>query len=272
VQPSARFVWTPSNKQTIWGAVSRAVRNPSIIDRNIEFRLPTVAPNSSNPANPFPIPISLQATGNPNVKSEKLIAYELGYRIFFDNSVSLDISAFYNDYDDLTTVEEVSSALDPGPPPHISGQVITTNNLTAESYGIELDASWQVMDQWRLSGYYSFIRMFFHQNSLATNVSGEGGEEKVPQHQFSLRSSMDFSEQLHWDLWLRYVDALPNRNVTDYTTLDTRVAWRPLEQLELSVVGQNLIDSGHSEYTTEFVKVTNSVIERSFYFKVDWEF
>lgn len=269
VQPSARFVWTPTATQTIWGAISRAARNPSIIDRNIQFRLPTIPPNGE-----VPVPTSLTAVGNPDIDSEELIAYELGYRIFFDNRLSLDISAFYNDYDDLTTVELVENSFmfNPGPPPFISGQVITTNNLKAESYGIELDASWQVMDKWRLTGYYSFIRMFFHQQSGMVNVSGEGGEDKVPEHQFSLRSSMDFSEQLHWDLWVRYVDALPNRNVTDYTTLDTRVAWRPLKNLELSVVGQNLIDSGHTEYTSEFVIVTNSVIERSFYVKVDWEF
>ncbi len=274
VQPSARFVWTPTESQTVWGAISRAVRNPSIIDRHIQYRLPTIPPHNQDPLNPYPVPVSLTAVGNPDVGSEELIAYELGYRIFFDQRVSIDVSAFYFDYDDLTTVESVpgSEALNPGPPPFISGEVQTTNNLNAESYGIELDASWQVMENWRLSGYYSFIRMFFHQNSGEIAVSGEGGEDKVPQHQFSLRSSMDFSEQLHWDLWVRYVDALPNRNVTDYTTLDTRVAWRPLQNLELSVVGQNLIDSGHSEYTTEFVAVTNSVIERSFYVKADWEF
>ncbi len=270
-QPSARFVWTPAANQTVWGAISRAVRTPSIIDHNIQFSLPTIPPDTTVP--PLPVPIGVSVSGNPDIKPEVLIAYELGYRVLFNRQLSLDLSAFYNDYNDLTTLE--AGTLTPrfsDPIPHFVLPIDTTNNLSAESYGLEIDLSWQVMENWRLTGYYSYLKMFLHQHSKESSVSGEAGEGKAPQQQFSLRSSLDFFHQLHWDVWLRYVDGLPTRNVDDYVTLDTRVAWQPVKQLELSVVGQNLLDNGHTEYTAEFVQVTHSIIEPGFYFKVDWQF
>lgn len=271
VQPSARLVWTPTVNQTVWGAVSRAVRNPSIIDHDIRFRLPTIPPGTTSP--PLPVPIEADVFGNPDIKPETLIAYELGYRILLDQRLSLDVSTFYNDYDHLTTLQ--ADALIPrldDPVPHYILPTVTTNNLSAESYGVELDASWQLAENWRITGYYTYFKMHLHQKAGAINVSGEAGEGKVPQQQFSIRSSLDLLEQIHWDLWLRYVDALPTRNVDAYTTLDTRIAWSPNKQLELSFVGQNLLDSGHVEYTAEFVSVTHSTIEPGFYFKVDWRF
>jgi len=34
IQPSARLLWTPSSRQTMWGAVTRAVRTPSRVEEN----------------------------------------------------------------------------------------------------------------------------------------------------------------------------------------------------------------------------------------------
>jgi iron complex outermembrane receptor protein len=43
------------------------------------------------------------------------------------------------------------------------------------------------------------------------------------------------------------------------------LAWRPYPQLELSLVGQNLLEEDHPEFSS-------LEVERSIYAKVDWKF
>lgn len=73
VQPSARLQWTPTKQQTVWGAVSRAVRTPSIAERDIRVNAATFPS--------FPTPGVVSIFGNPNARAEALVAYELGYRV-----------------------------------------------------------------------------------------------------------------------------------------------------------------------------------------------
>jgi len=51
----------------------------------------------------------------------------------------------------------------------------------------------------------------------------------------------------------------------DIDRIEVRVAWRPRQDLELSVTGQNLFDSGHGEFTDVS---TRTEIGRSVFFKI----
>src|SRR6266567_3965904 len=64
IQPSGRVSWRPGSSGTLWMAVSRALRTPSRIDRELFA-----------PAKP---PYFL--AGSPDFHSEEELAYELGYR------------------------------------------------------------------------------------------------------------------------------------------------------------------------------------------------
>jgi len=57
VQPSGRVAWTLTQRQMLWGAISRAVRTPSRIDRDFLFPL---TPGSA----------SFLLAGGPNFVSE----------------------------------------------------------------------------------------------------------------------------------------------------------------------------------------------------------
>ena len=97
-------------------------------------------------------------------------------------------------------------------------------------------------------------------------------EEKSPEHQLSLRSMMNLPYNLQLDLWLRSVDELDAIDIPDYTTLDARLAWRALDTLELSIVGQNLFESRHPEFVDNQFNFFNTEVERSAYVKLTWEF
>ena len=83
---------------------------------------------------------------------------------------------------------------------------------------------------------------------------------------------MDLRENLELNLWLRYTDSLPNRNIDHYTTLDVRLGWRPLKNLEMALIGQNLLDDQHPEFTADYLDTESTEMERSFYGKITWEF
>src|SRR5690606_20194495 len=82
LQPSARLQWHPAPAHMVWGAVSRAIRAPSRIDREMFQAAPPY----------FPL-----FYGNPQFKSEKLVAYELGHRASLGSRISTALSLFYNE-------------------------------------------------------------------------------------------------------------------------------------------------------------------------------
>jgi iron complex outermembrane receptor protein len=69
-EPSVRMLWTPTEKQTVWAAVSHAVRTPS------RYETSAIVNYSVIPG--FPLRLN-RLLGNPDVESEQLNAYELGY-------------------------------------------------------------------------------------------------------------------------------------------------------------------------------------------------
>jgi len=243
VQPSTRLAWKLTSKQTVWTAVSRAVRTPSRIDR--EFFAP------GNP--PFSF---LQ--GGPGFDSEKLFAYELGYRVQATPRLSLSAAAFYHDYDDLRSVEQVN--------PPAALPVFIGNGLEGESYGVELTADYHVTDSWRLQAGYTRLLIDLRPQPGST-ATGGSAESHDAGHQFLLRSSLDLPWDLEFDVTLRHVGQISNQNVPSYRELDVRVAWHPTPQLEFSIVGQNLLHDHHAEFGTA---ASRHEIQRGVYAKVTW--
>jgi len=259
-EPSGRLQWNFKPTEMIWAAISRAVRTPSRIDRDLEE--PTGLPA------PFPPSI---LNGGSDFVSETVIAYELGYRAQIDSRITGSISTFYNDYDHVRSTT-------PGPSgfPNFGFPLVFHNNLEGETYGMELSADYQVLDWWRLHGGYTLLKEHLRIKPGQVDFSNAHNETADPQQQFSLRSSMDLKHNVELDAGLRWVDTLHNNNgptvgtVPSYFELDAHLSWRPSEALELSIVGQNLLHDHHPEYG--FPNATREEIERSVYGKVVWRY
>src|SRR6266487_1734735 len=205
-QPSGRLAWKLTQRQTVWGAISRAVRTPSRIDN--EFFIP------GNP------PFFLQ--GGTNFVSEELLAYELGYRIQPHPRVSLSVAAYYNDYDKLRSLERVN------PNSTNAFPVVIANGQGGESYGAELTADYRVTDWWRLRAGYTELQIHIRPKPGSTDTSRGSTESSDPNHQFSLRSSLDLPGHLALDGGFRYVTHIANLGVPAYGELDVRLAWMPI--------------------------------------------
>lgn len=271
VQPTAKFAYDTSQRSMVWGSVARAVRTPSRVEDSIRLTL------QEFPANPptAPLPQQVVAFGNSGVEAEDLIAYELGYRFSPQEGLLFDLTAYYNDYNNLTT-------LTPGAPQISPPNIIIPTNIynlgEAEVYGIELSSSWQVSPHWRLAGYYTFSRM-----KTDTTTGSQlflDYESLWPEHTASLRSYYNIREDLELDMSLYYVSALDNatnvdltttRDIDSYLRADVRLGWQPLEQLELSLAGLNLLEGEHDEFIDSRFQ-NASLIGRTYYGKATVRF
>jgi iron complex outermembrane recepter protein len=222
--PDLRLSWTPDDTTLVWASAARAVRSPTPFDVDVEERLGGVV---------------LFVEGNPDFRTEKLWAYELGYRSQPSTVLSWSVNTFYNDYDDLRSIEvnPVSGFL----------PLLWGNGIEGSSYGAELWANVQVRPWLRLSPGLRTLRkrLRFDADSAALLGTQQAGND--PRSSAMLKSSLDFGR---WsvDATLRYVGDLPSPATPSYTSLGARVAYRASERLEFALTGFNLLDDRHPEY------------------------
>jgi len=278
-------LWTPRDRHTFWASIARAVRTPSRADEDGRLVNSVLAPGEAPNISPLPLVASI--FGNRDLESERLTAYEAGYRVQPSDDLNLDIAAYYNDYSHLRTgmVEPAfcSPSGQPVPgclflppsPTHLVAPIRVGSQGEGSVHGLELAADWRLSRQFQLRGSYSFSQMDLR---APANTDSGYTEGENPVHQVSLRGSYSPRSDLDLDLWLRYVDQLTgfigDRDLTvdQYLTMDLRVAWRPSRDLELSLVGQNLLDNGHAEFYSELRDVPLTGVERSVYGQIRWEF
>jgi iron complex outermembrane receptor protein len=269
-EPTGRLLWTPNDKNSAWLAVSRAVRTPARWEQDARISPEPVA----SPL--VPLPIAPQARGNPDFASENLLAYEAGYRVKPSASLSLDLAAFVNSYDNLRGFDTGMPSFVATPVPHLLEPITVANSLDAESYGAEISANWQVNDHWRLSGSYSFLQLQVHQHG-ATNSANDDQEKMLegssPQHQAQLHSYWDITRNLQLNASVYFVDRLSAMHVPAYVRGDVGVTWMPRKNLKLSVVVQNIFDNRHPEFTSSGTTlVTGSEVPRTVYGQIEFRY
>jgi iron complex outermembrane recepter protein len=271
VMPSARMSWEPSSSQTLWVAVSRALRTPSLSDTD-------VTANVNSFSGPGGMPVLIRYLGNPRFLNESLIAYESGYRASVGDRFSLELALYYNDYDHLQTAEPGTPFFEAEPlPPHLVDPLSNANLMHGNTQGLEIWANWKVRNHWTLSPGYAFEQIQMHTHPASTDMtSAVSLEHNSPRHSAQLRSHVDVAPNLGWDSSAYFVDRLSNQgafsmsSVPAYTRLDTGLTWRIKEALSLSAVGQNLLQDHHLEFLGSLGGLQSSELMRSAYVKLVW--
>lgn len=252
-QPTARLTWTPTERQTAWAAVSRALRTPSWADNDLRITT-TIPPRGNLP--------------NKDLHPESVLSYELGYRAQLHERFSADLAIFYSDYDRLRSRETLAP-----------GVTERDEKIHGETYGGEIALSWKPTNWWQLRAAYSYLQIQLHNARDGTDmVSTLLDEGRSPQQQASLHSSWDITRSVNLDATVRYVDRLrsvaPVPDIPSYVELDVRLAWRPHPNLELALVGVNLLDESHPEFLPGPVGFLGQAreIPRGIYGTVTWRF
>jgi iron complex outermembrane receptor protein len=264
-EPNARLAWTPTRTQTVWAAFTHAVRTPSDAEEN--FTLSGYIGQTASGVQAF-------AAFLPNTKfaPEQLNGYELGYRRLFAKNILVDFAGFLNHYHDLFDEEIISGAFsesDTPPPLHLLLPAQFRNGLLGHSTGFELAPEWQPLKYWRLRGCYSYLDLVLRKSPASGDLGTIPGIERgSPKHEVMAQSVLDLGKKLQFDLSYRYISALQGLGIPAYSTADVRLAWRLRPDLEVSLVGQNLLQGRHLEYAADLGP--NVAIERSGYLQFTW--
>ena len=263
IQPNIRGLWRASEHHSYWASIARAVRTPSRIEDGGKILVGVIPPYQ-----PGGTPQPFGLTGTNNFESENLIAYEAGYRFSKSRQFSIDLSLFYNDYDELQT--------------YFASQGIDTffvNAMEGESYGLEITTKWTPAEWLETELSYSYIELNMSDKDN-TAFSSEGlTEQSSPQHQISASSLAKITKNVDFNIWLRYVDQIQRSSgtyfiqsyVDSYWNLDLNIIWTIKQGLELALVGQNLINSDRVEIVAEgYLRPTE--VGQSIYAKLTWQF
>jgi iron complex outermembrane receptor protein len=263
VQPSGRVAWDLSSRRMVWGAVSRAVRVPTRFERDVAIDVTDPAAN----------PVA-RLLGNPAFASEKLVAYEVGHRWQMPRSVFIDVAAFHNRYTGLASLEIESPFLDPA----LSRTVVPIRNRNlndGRAQGGEVLATVSPYQQWRVTASYAYLDLSIDVGGRDQN-RGRFFDGATPRHQFTVRSFLDLPNDLQLDAQLRSLSdvrrlppVITGEGIPGYTELDVRLAWRGWQQMELSLVGQNLLHDHHPEFGPV---AQRGEIQRGVYGKIAWGF
>jgi iron complex outermembrane receptor protein len=256
-QPSGAAVWTPSARHSLWASISRAVRVPSRLEHDLLLTAVPVNLNRSNPNECLPAGsrcIYPRLTRNTDFQPETILAYQLGYRAQLVDFAFLDFATFYNEYDDLLSLNARDPFPEDEPPlPHVIVPLVFENGLHGDGYGAEVALTLVPVPWWRVTASYSYLRLQLEADGNVPNgaAQAQAQDNASPQNQVNVLSAIDAPWGIRLDSVWRYVDSITvnGANVPSYVTFDVRAARHITDQLELSLVGQNLWQPEHREFS-----------------------
>jgi iron complex outermembrane receptor protein len=222
-QPSVRFSYILNSRNTLWGAVSRAVRIPNRLDHTI---------NVFNGA----------LVGDENFKSEQVIAYELGYRTILKPTLSADIAIFYNEYDKLRALSGDLSKPQTAP-------IRIVNEGSGNTQGMELTMRWEPLPAVSFLASYRYLDMDVAAEYGSRDLNVVSNYENDPNNQLSLQFDWDIAERWSLQARARWVDSLDEVAVNAYSALDITAIWRVSKDVDFTLIGINLLDPQHAEFS-----------------------
>ena len=267
VQPSIRFRLQPDPKQLIWAAVSRAVRTPSRVENDVAINLGAGIDAQGNVA-------VQRIEGSDDFDSEILIAYEVGYRWQVKQSLSFDLATYYNDYDQIRTLESKRNPFyEFGETPVLVIPAVFDNEAEGESYGFEIQSTWQPIDSLKFIGSYSFIDLDLDYKSGSVRAGQTlGSEDYAPTHQFQLRNYWDLQSDLSLNSEFYYVSDLGGGTIDSYIRIDMQLSWQASDNLRLTVGGENLFGPSHQEFFNSQSNIIASQVPRTYWLKATFWF
>ena len=188
--------------------------------------------------------------------------------------LSLDLATFLSYYRDLETSEPGTPYLvaNPGAAPYLVLPLTFANLARARNYGAELFLHWTPVRRWTLSPGYSFLQMSDPAPAGQPRYRQRLDTGLFPQASSPGSSVLNLRSNVEWNATVRYVSRLATPNIASYVGADTTLRWRPRDDLEVSITGQNLLSPGHLEFADLTNILLPSQVQRSVFGKLTWRF
>jgi len=263
-QPQVRMIYTQP-EWSLWAAASKAVRIPNMIENGLSLDVRSLGGGKV-----------VRAYGDGSATSEKVTSYEAGVRFHPNSDLLFQATAFRHNHEGIsdTRTDRLGAFAENG---KIIIPVYLSNYLNGRAIGIEADFTWQVTDWAKLKGAYSYIDVIYFPSPITTSdvqFSAVEMTQQTPHNRYSLGLSLDMSETIeldfnlyHWDRFRRQQGAPYEFYIGAYDRLDARIGWQATDNIQVDLVGKNLLKKSHLESISETLE-SASLVERSFYIKV----
>jgi iron complex outermembrane receptor protein len=268
VQPNARLLCHLTERQTVWAAVSRAVRTPSRADRSIRYIAAVVPPDPSAPGAPA---VVVRVEGNPAIDAEKVRAFDAGYRSQISSRFLGEITVFDYDYRDLRS----GTYGDPGVTV-INGSTFLVvpssvgNDAKGHTSGFEVLADWRPSRRWRLTGALSHLVQKEELTTAGSTGAFAPVKDTAPAYIWTLRSLWTPARKVELDCQLRQVSAIVGYDIPSYLVTDVRVGYEIRRGIRGAVIGRNLLSGPHREFVPGYVSSIPTEVTPGLGLQVEW--
>jgi iron complex outermembrane receptor protein len=222
LQPTVRLLYTRDDAE-YWLAVSRGVRADMRYQRSGSYRFNVRGTD-------------YLVKAPDNLKTEKLISYEAGYRQALTRDTRFDLSLYVNDYSELLMLE-----LD-----HATHTAEVTNSLKGTAYGLEALFEWTAADWLTLKPSASLI--FQNIYGLESGPVGDSMPEEGLGGEMKLQILTKPLKDVGLDLFFGYIDSPDQLHLPAYFSVDAHASWRATDTLMLELMGRNLGGS-HKQFS-----------------------
>ncbi|WP_342114926.1 TonB-dependent receptor plug domain-containing protein [Pseudoduganella sp. OTU4001] len=218
--PNLRLAWKPDADTMWWTSLTRTVRAPTRLDRDIYISQSGAV-----------------LRGGADFQAEVAKVAELGLRQQLGNRANYSVTVYRARYDRLRTVTELKP------------RVLFTieNNLEGDTRGIEAWGNLQLSEAWRLGAGFTAMHEEFRMKPGVPEFNNSTRENYDPMHTVRIRSSLALGEGRDLDVTLRRVSPLRYTDLPSYTALDVNLNWRLRPRLDLTLGASNALDRDHDE-------------------------
>jgi len=238
-QPSVRFNKTFTSSSTLWGAISQTLRTPSRLQTDVVFQ--SFLPGLEG------LQI-VSVSGNEDLKPETALVGELGYRMSINARMSIDVTAFFHEIQNLA--EQTIQSVQPFPGGVMIAQTFTSS-AEAIYKGVEWALDWD-FDRYSFGTHGAWSSMDFVFGDEALSVPAIGNAPVAAKYLLGSYLRWNVGDSWEFDLWAQYVsdvEGIDSRFGSDgFLRVDSRVAYVGVPKLTLALLVQDIGDSGDIEF------------------------
>ncbi|OAN11419.1 hypothetical protein A3K86_20970 [Photobacterium jeanii] len=273
--PQARFSYDYSPSHQFWVGLGRAVVTPSMVDTAstmFDFNVEQLTENQS----------SLDSTivrGEQNLSTESVVTLDMGHRYYMSSTLSTSTTLYYSHYDNVRGIA-YDHAMYQLPPPvdpwYLSPMEFYkyTDQIEANTWGVELATFWQPRSDFRFNVNYSFrqAKAKCKQAGLCVDEFISETRTRQPNHMISAQTMWDVTDTVQFDLVYKYIHGKNNGFAHDgwdkISTLDARLAWQQKQDWPRVEVLVDGVFNDHGYYESN--RSAAYRLDRQVYVKAVW--
>jgi iron complex outermembrane receptor protein len=271
ILPSLRTVWMPDSSNSIWASVSKATRTPARgKERDVSAVGAGVPPGAIHPS----LPTLISVEGSQAINAESLMAFEVGYRAQASPQFSVDLSVFYNSYQDLIGRQQLTPFVGPfNGTPVFRIPSVADNTACGHFIGFESAVNLRLNKWWRTQLNYTFTAGNLREQADFDEVFITDYEVSTPRNRAGIRSWMDLPGNVEMDVSAYYRGrtgrgALNSTSIPSHIGLDLRLAWRPTEKFEIALIGREIQEPDYPDYASFIPLQQPSNVQRNIFLKL----